>query len=132
LRHFSARLQNLMAFFRFAGGERYLVGDLQAVSIERHNFFRMVRENANSPQAKIDQNLRADSAFPLEQALTIEVAVNFAAIVDQNSRQGAVPRRRRVNLESTARVVKVDKYATFSPGDCVERSIDQFLAVARS
>ena len=121
-----------MAFFRFAGGERYLVGDLQAISIERHNFFRVVGENANSPQAKIDQNLRADSAFPLEQALTIEVAVNFAAIVGQNSRQRPVVRRRRVNSESTARVVKIDKHAAFGPSDCVERAIDQFLAVTRS
>ena len=92
----------------------------------------MVREDANPSQAKINQNLRADSAFPLEQALTIEVAVNFAAVVGQYSRHGAVLRRRRVNSESTARVVKIDKHTTFSLSDCVERAIDQFVAVARS
>lgn len=120
-----------MALRRFSDGERYLIGNFEAVAVERHDFLRMVREHANSAQTEINQNLRADSAFTLQQALAIEVAVNFPALVDRDFRQRAFFGRRGVNSKAAAGVMQIDKNAAIGAGDCVERAVDELIAIAR-
>ena len=60
--------------------QRDLVGDLQAVAFERDHLARMIGEHAQLREAEIDQNLRADAALMLQQALPRRVAVDFARV----------------------------------------------------
>ena len=121
-----------MGNFGLCNCQRNLVGDLQAVAFERHNFSRVVGQNANLAQAQVDQNLRADSAFALHQALAVQVLIDLSAIVETNARQGSPLRRRRcgIELESLARVVKIDKYTAIFARNCSERVLDDIAAIA--
>ena len=49
--------------------QRDLVGDADAVAFEGDNFFRVIGENTNIFQAEVDQDLCADTAFLLDEAL---------------------------------------------------------------
>ena len=88
-----------------------LVGDGQAVAFERDDFARMVGEHAQILQSEIDQDLRADAAFVLQQALPRDVLIELAARVVQDARQRARSGRGGVDAEAAARVVQVDKHA---------------------
>ena len=75
----------------FAGGygDGDLVGDGQAVAFERDDFARMIGEHAQRCEAEVDQDLRADAAFVLQQALARDVLIELAARVIHNARQFA-------------------------------------------
>src|SRR6266567_8009810 len=83
-------LQNLV---RRAGrrfdAEGDLVSDADAVTFEGHDFFRVIGEDANVFEAEVDQDLRADAAFVLDQALARGFAVELAALVKMNLRKRA-------------------------------------------
>ena len=66
-----------------------LVGDGDAVAFEGDDLFRMVGEDANVPEAEVDQDLRADAAFVLHHALARGFAVELAALMKMNLRQRA-------------------------------------------
>lgn len=61
--------EQLVSLFWVLDAERNLVGDADAVAFEGHDFFRVIGENANIFQAEVDQDLCADTAFVLYQAL---------------------------------------------------------------
>src|SRR5262244_3810085 len=63
-----------------------LVGNTNAVALERDNFFRVIGEDANIFEAEVDQNLRADAGFMLNHALAGGFAVALAALVKMNLR----------------------------------------------
>jgi len=58
-----------VSFFWVLDAERNLVGDADAVAFEGDNFFRVIGENTNIFQAEVDQDLCADTAFVLDEAL---------------------------------------------------------------
>ena len=63
-----------------------LIGDGDAVAFEGDDFFRMVREDADVLEAEVDQDLRADTAFVLDQPLTRRFAIELAALVKMDLR----------------------------------------------
>ena len=78
--------------------QRHLIDDLQAVAFERDDFARMIRQHANPPQSQIDQDLRADAAFVLHQALAPEVLIDFAARVINDARQSPASASRGASI----------------------------------
>src|ERR1700746_187311 len=91
--------------------QRHLVRNLEPVSFERHHFAWMVREHANPAQPKIDQNLRADSAFVLYEPLTPGILFTALAPVIANLRQRRIFRRTRINSKSAPGVMQVNKHS---------------------
>ena len=118
------------AFFRRCGSERDLVGDGQAVAFERDDFSRVIGEHAQVLEAEIDQDLRADAAFVLQEALPRDIHVELAARVIQDARQRARSGRGGVDAEASAGVVQVDEHAAILPDDGFERALDDFVAIA--
>ena len=72
----------------FLGDERNrdLIGDREAVTFERDDFSRMIGEDAQILESKINQNLRADAAFMLQLTLPGDVPVKLATRMIQNMR----------------------------------------------
>ena len=66
-----------------------LVGDADAVAFEGDDFFRVIGEDADVLEAEINQDLRADAAFMLDHALAGGLAIELAALMKMNLRQGA-------------------------------------------
>jgi hypothetical protein len=64
----------------------FLVGDSEAVTLERDQFAGMVGKHANVGQAEIDQNLRPDSALVLQHALPRGIAIELSSPVIQHAR----------------------------------------------
>ena len=64
-----------------------LVRDANAVAFESDDFFRVIGEDANVLEAKVDQDLRADAAFVLHHALAGGLAIELAALVKMDLRE---------------------------------------------
>src|SRR5437879_6177563 len=109
--------------------QRDLVGDADAVAFEGHDFLRMIGEDANVFEAEVDQDLRADAAFVLNQALARGFAVELAALVKMNLWESA-GLLGGVDAEATSRVVEIEKDAAIFFGDCGQRARDKFAAIA--
>ena len=71
-----------------------MVGDADAVAFEGHDFFGMVGDDADIFEAEVDEDLCADAAFVLDHALTGGFAIELAARMEMNLRQGAGSFRR--------------------------------------
>ena len=82
--------QCLVAFRRGTDRERYLVGNFQAVAFECDHFSGMIGQYANAAQTEISEDLCADSALMLDQALAPEVLVELSARVVEDSREADV------------------------------------------
>ncbi len=76
-----------MSFFWVLDAERNLVGDADAVAFEGDNFFRVIGENTNIFQAEVDQDLCADTAFVLDEALARWRTIELSACVNVNLRK---------------------------------------------
>jgi hypothetical protein len=93
----------------------------QAVAIEGYYFARMIGEDADAAEAEVYQDLGADAAFALDQALSAQVVFLFVAGVEADARQfGGVGFARRVNLEAATGVMEVDENAAIFGGDRFE------------
>src|SRR5262245_33090094 len=103
---------------------RNLVGNVDAVAFECHDFFRMVGKDANVFEAEVDENLRADAAFVLHHTLTGRLAIQLAARMKMNLRQGS-GLRRCLDAEASAGMVQIEKDPAFFPFDGRERTTDQ-------
>src|SRR5580700_4253193 len=91
----------------------------------------MVGQDANSPQAQVNQNLRAYAAFALHQSLASKVVLHFLARMETNARQfGGIRLARRINLESAPGVMQIDEHAAVFSGDRFERALDNRMAIA--
>ena len=99
------------------------VGDRQAVAFERHNLARVVGENAKMGEAEIDQDLRADAAFVLQQPLPRGVALDLAARMVEHARHFAGPGDGLFNAEAAAGLVQVHEDAAILAGNGGEPSI---------
>jgi len=73
-----------MGFAPRFNAQRYLICDADAVTFERHNFFRMIREYANILEPQINQNLRSNPAFVLHHALPRRFTIELPARVHMN------------------------------------------------
>ena len=71
-----------------------MVGDADAVAFEGYDLFGVVGDDANIFEAEVDQDLRADAAFVLDHALAGGLAIELAARMEMNLRQGAGSFRR--------------------------------------
>src|SRR5882762_10734400 len=114
-------LQNLMARLGCFYAEGDLVGDADAVAFQGHDFFRVVREDADVLEAEIDQDLRADAAFVLDHALAGGFAIELAALVKMNLRERA-GFFGGFDAEAAARVVEIEKDSATFFGDGFERT----------
>src|SRR5208282_4912935 len=123
-------LKDLVCFLRGLNCEGYLLRNLDAVAFQRHNFARKVREHANSPQAEVFQDLRADSALVLDHALHAGIALHVPALVVKNSRQRGALFRARVDSKSSARVMQIDEHAAVLRGNRFQRSLHHLAAIA--
>ena len=61
------------------GANRYLFHDLKVETFQSHDLFRIVREEANTMQAEIDQNLGAEAVFA-QVGLEAEAFVGFDGV----------------------------------------------------
>ncbi len=107
-----------------------LVGDADAVAFEGDDFFRMIGEDADVLEAEIDQDLRADAALVLNQALAGRLAIQLSALVEMDLRKRA-GFFRGIDGESAPGVVKIEENAAVFLGDSGERAGDKLGAVAR-
>ncbi len=83
-----------------------LVGDADAVAFEGDDFLGVVGEDSDIGEAEIDQNLRANAAFVLHHALARRLAIELAAGMKVDLRQGSGSFR-RINGEAAAGVVQI-------------------------
>ena len=127
----SVLLNYLMGtFFRRRGAERNLFGNGQAVTFERHNFFRVIGQNPQALQSQVDQYLRADAAFMLQKPLPRHIHIQLFARVVQNVRERARNRGNRFDAKTAARVMKIDEHAAIFLDDGFERAFNNFVAIA--
>src|SRR6266705_1789434 len=66
-------------------GQWLLIGDGQPVGFERHHLARMIGEHAQALEPEVNQNLRADAAFMLQQALPRGILIELPASVIQHA-----------------------------------------------
>jgi hypothetical protein len=93
----------------------------EAVAIEGYYFAGVVRQDADAAEAQVYQDLGADAAFALDQALAAQVVFLFVAGVEADARQfGGVGFARGVNLKAAAGVMQVDENAAIFGGDRFE------------
>jgi len=116
--------------FGLVEAQRHLVGDADAVTFEGDDFFRVIGEDANVPEAEVDENLGAYAALVLDHALARGLAIELAALVKMNLRErswlfGGV------HGEAAASVMQVEKDAAIFLGDGFQRTRDEFGAIAR-
>ncbi len=119
-----------MCLFFAGDGERRLAGDFHAITAQGDDLARVIGEDAYAVEAEIIQNLCADAAFPLDEALAAEVVVQLATAVKDDARRLRGGFRRRSNLESAAGMMEVDKNAGTFAGDSLEGFCDEFVAIA--
>src|SRR5690242_8089411 len=106
-----------------------LIRDADAVAFEGHHFFRMIGQHADVLQSQIDQDLRADAAFVLDQALARGLAIELAPLVKMNLRQR--PRlSRSVHRKAAPSVMEVQEHAPIFTGDSFQRARDKLRAIA--
>jgi hypothetical protein len=115
---------------RLVEAEGDLVGDADAVAFEGDDFFRVIGEDANVLEAEVDQDLCADAAFVLDQALARELAIELAALMKMNLREHA-RFLGRVDAETAAGVVQIEKDAAVFLGDSFERTGNELRTIAR-
>ncbi len=106
-----------------------LVGDADAVAFEGDDFFRVIGEDADVLEAEIDQDLRADAALVLDQALAGRLAIQLPALVEMDLRKRA-GFFRGIHGESAPGVVKIEENAAVFFGDSGKRAGDKLGAVA--
>src|SRR5260370_18678598 len=119
-----------MRRLRLVDAQGDLVGDADAVAFEGDDFFRVIGEDANVLEAEINQDLRADTAFVLDQALARRLTIKLAALVKMNLRER--PRfAGGIHGEASSGVVQIQKNAAVFIGDGGQRARDKFAAIAR-
>ena len=79
-----------------------LVNDFDAKTVESNHFARVIRQHANALEAEVDQDLRANAAFALDEALAVKISIDLLAIVKMNARQLARFRIACVDLKACA------------------------------
>src|SRR5260370_22343051 len=120
-----------MRRLRLVDAQGNLVGDVDAVAFEGNDFCRMIGEDANVLEAEIDQDLRADAALVLNQALAGRLAIQLSALVEIDLRKRA-GFFRGIHRESAPGVVKIEENAAVFLGDSGERAGDKIGADAPS
>ena len=105
-----------MSFSRVFDTERNLVGDTDAVAFKGDDFFRVIGKNTNIFQAEVDQDLCADTAFVLYEALARWRAIKLAARVNVNLRENA-RLSGGFDAETASGMVQVEKDAAVFFGD---------------
>jgi len=118
-----------MRFTVSAYAQRHLVRDFQSIALERNHFLWVVSQDANLLQTEIDQNLSPNSALALNQSLPAQIAVNFTARMHENRRQLTLFGS-RIDPESASRMMQINKYSAILASNLLERSLDEFMAVA--
>ena len=111
-------------------GQWLLIGDRQPVSFKRDYFAWMVGQHPQALQAQIEQNLRADSAFMLQEPLPRDVLIELPTSVIEHARHLARPGRRLLQTKASAGVVQIDEYTAVFAHDRLEGSRDDFVAIA--
>src|SRR2546429_7373823 len=108
--------------------QRHLVGDADAVALEGDNFLRMIGENTNVLEAKVDQDLRANAAFVLHHALARRLAIELTTLVEMNLGKRA-EFFGGFDAEAASGVVEVKKDAAVLFGAGCQRARDKVAAV---
>src|SRR5882762_621179 len=126
----SNSLERLVGALLRPDGDRYLVGDRQAIPFEGDDLPWVIGEHAQASQAEVDQDLCADATFVLQQPLPGGVPVELAARVIQNMRQRAGSGRGGIDPEAASRVVQIDEHSAIFGDDGFERVFDDVVAVA--
>src|ERR1700693_1760457 len=117
-------LERLVGALFPAEKNRHLVGDGEAIAFECDYLSRMVGEHAQALEAEVDQDLGADSAFMLQQALPREVLVELSPRLIQNMRERAGRGCSGFNSEAASGVVQVNEHSAIFRGDGFERVFD--------
>src|SRR5438445_6464886 len=91
----------------------------------------MIGEDANVLEAEVDQDLRADAAFVLDHALARRFAIELTTFVKMNLREHA-GFLGRIDTETAAGVVQIEKDAAVFLGDGGQRTRDKLAAIASS
>ena len=86
-------------------GQRLLIGNRQPVGFECDDFSRMVSQHPQTLLSQIEQNLCADAAFMLQEALPRYVLIELPTSVIEHARHLARPGRRLFQTKASARVV---------------------------
>jgi hypothetical protein len=89
----------------------------------------MIGQDADVFQSKVNEDLRADTAFVLHHPLARRFPVELAARMEVNLRQGA-GLFGGVDGEAATRVVQIQEHAAVFLGDGLERSENKLGAVA--
>src|SRR5262249_29867856 len=124
-----AWLEGLVSDARRFDAKRDLVGDADTVAFQGDNFFGVIGEDANVFESEIDQNLRADAAFVLNHALACGFAIELAAGVKMNLRQGT-GEFWRFDSKTAAGVMEIEKNAAIFFGDRAQRARDKLGTIA--
>jgi len=115
----STVLESLVGRLAFGEVQGNLLGDADAVTLEGYDFFGVVGQDADVLKAEIDQDLGAYAAFVLHHTLAGGFAIELAAGVKMNLRQGA-GRFRGVNREAAAGVMEIEKNSAAFAGNFFE------------
>lgn len=107
-----------------------LVGDADAVAFEGDDFLGVIGDDADIREAEVDQDLRANAAFMLHHALTGRLAIELAAGMKVDLRQGSGSFR-RVNGVAAAGVVQIEKHAAVFLGDFFEGTRHKVRTITR-
>ena len=126
----ASSLQHLVCRFLRGEGKGNLVGDFEPVALKRHDFARMVREDADRAQSQVAQNLRADAALTLYEPLAAQVLIELAPRVEPDPRELACGVSGQVDLKTSSRVVEIDEDAAFFARDRGKGLLDDFVAIA--
>ena len=117
-----------MSFFWVFDAKRNLVGDTDAVAFEGDDFLRVIGKNTNIFQAEVDQDLGADTAFVLYEALARWRAIELSARVNVNLRKNT-RLTGGFDAKAAACVVQIKKNTAILFGNCGQRTGDQFVAI---
>src|SRR5690242_225514 len=90
----------------------------------------MIGEHAQALEAEVDQNLRADSAFMLQEALPRRILIELAASVVKHASHFAGTGGRLLEAEASPGVVQINEDAAIFAYDGFERSRDDLIAIA--
>ena len=125
----SNSLERLVGALLRPDGDRDLVGDRQAIAFEGDDLARVIGEHAQRLQAEVNQDLRANAAFVLQQALPCRIPVELAPRVIHNMRQRAGSGRGGIDPEAASRVVQIDEHSAIFGDDGFERVFDDLVSV---
>ena len=106
-----------------------LVGDADAVAFQGDDFLGVIGDDADIREAEVDQDLRANAAFVLHHALAGRLAVELAAGMKMNLRQGSGSFR-HINGVAAPGVVEIEKYAAIFLGNFFQRTRHKLRAIA--